>query len=172
MIRPLPQSIPKLVMDGNCLAPRSANFHIEGSTARRTFSEARELPGWDAGPFPAIGYRSNRQSDAPTTVNWTLAKLIIGRCSNRQMDADQVARLLELLALLNRRLLSISTLAKELGLHRESVKSYIAVLERLFLVRRLRPWHRNAAKRLIKSPKMHLPDTGLQPLPTSPPTLG
>ena len=88
------------------------------------------------------------------------------------MDADQVARLLELLALRSGRLLSISTLAKELGLHRESVKSYIAVLERLFLVRRLRPWHRNAAKRLIKSPKMHLPDTGLQPLPTSPPTLG
>ena len=76
-------------------------------------------------------------------------------------DADQVARLLELLALRSGRLLSISTLANELALHRESVESYFAVLERLFLVRRLRPWHRNTAKRLIKSPKAHLLDTGL-----------
>lgn len=76
-------------------------------------------------------------------------------------DADQVAGLLELLALRSGRLLSIGSLANELGLHRESVERYFAVLERLFLVRRLRPWHRNAAKRLIKSPKAYLLDTGL-----------
>ena len=35
------------------------------------------------------------------------------------------------------------------------------MLERLFLVRRLRAWHRNTAKRLVKSPKVHLLDTGL-----------
>ena len=79
----------------------------------------------------------------------------------RIRDADQVARLLELLALRSGRLLSISTLTNELGLHRESVESYLAVLERLFLLRQLRPWHRNTAKRLIKSTKAHLLDTGL-----------
>ena len=79
----------------------------------------------------------------------------------RIRDADQVARLLELLALRSGCLLSISALANELRLHREPLERYIAVLERLFLVRRLPPWHRNAAKRLIKSPKMHLLDTGL-----------
>ena len=79
----------------------------------------------------------------------------------RVKDADEVGRLLELLALRSASLLSISTLARELGLHRESVERYLVVLERLFLVRRLRPWHRNAAKRLVKSPKMHLLDTGL-----------
>ena len=52
-------------------------------------------------------------------------------------------------------------MARELRLHRESVERYLAVLERLFLIRRLRPWHRNAAKRLVKSPKTHLLDTGL-----------
>ena len=79
----------------------------------------------------------------------------------RVKDADEVGRLLELLALRSASLLSVSTLARELGLHRESVERYLAVLERLYLVRRLRPWHRNAAKRLVKSPKMHLLDTGL-----------
>ena len=35
------------------------------------------------------------------------------------------------------------------------------MLERLFLVRRLPAWHRNTAKRLIRSPKVHLLDSGL-----------
>ena len=86
---------------------------------------------------------------------------IIERDVARVRDADEVGRLLELLALRGASLLSVSTLARELRLHRESVERYLAVLERLFLVRRLRPWHRNAAKRLVKSPKTHLLDTGL-----------
>ena len=79
----------------------------------------------------------------------------------RVRDADEVARLLELLALRSAQLLNVSGWANELGLHRETVEHYLAVLERLFLVRRLRPWHRNTAKRLVKSPKVHLLDTGL-----------
>ncbi len=35
------------------------------------------------------------------------------------------------------------------------------MLERLFLVRRLPAWHRNPAKRLVKTPKIHLLDSGL-----------
>jgi uncharacterized protein len=41
------------------------------------------------------------------------------------------------------------------------VERYLTVLERLFLIRRLAPWHRNSAKRLIKTPKVHLIDSGL-----------
>ena len=79
----------------------------------------------------------------------------------RIREADHMATLLELLALRSGGLLSISTLTNELGLHRETVESYLTVLERLFLLRRLRPWHRSTAKRLIKSPKAHLLDSGL-----------
>ena len=79
----------------------------------------------------------------------------------RIREADHMATLLELLALRSGGLLSISTLTNELGLHRETVESYLTVLERLFLLRRLRPWHRSTAKRLIKSPKVHLLDSGL-----------
>ncbi|MBS9403295.1 DUF4143 domain-containing protein [Halomonas sp. TRM85114] len=38
---------------------------------------------------------------------------------------------------------------------------YLSILERLFLVRQLPAWHCNQAKRLFKSPKPHLVDTGL-----------
>jgi hypothetical protein len=79
----------------------------------------------------------------------------------RVRDADGVARLLQLLAARNGELLNTAGLSRELGLHRNTVREYIAVLERLFLVRRLLPWHRNVGKRLVRTPKMHMVDSGL-----------
>lgn len=79
----------------------------------------------------------------------------------RVKDGHELAHLLELLALRNAQLLNVSNLARDLGMHRETAEHYLAVLERLFLVRRLPAWHRNGAKRLIKSPKIHLLDSGL-----------
>ena len=79
----------------------------------------------------------------------------------RVRDAQELARLLELFALRSAQLLNASALASDLGLRRETVDHYLAVLERLFLVRRLPAWHGNTAKRLVKSPKVHLLDSGL-----------
>jgi len=79
----------------------------------------------------------------------------------RVRDTAAVGRLLEMLALRTAELLNVSGLANELGLRRETVEHYLAVCERLYLVRRLPPWHRNQASRLIKSPKVHLLDSGL-----------
>ncbi len=79
----------------------------------------------------------------------------------RVRDARELARLLELLALRSAGLLNTSNLANTLGLHRSTVDHYVAVLERLFLVRRLPAWRRNPAKRLIRTPKVHLLDSGL-----------
>lgn len=76
-------------------------------------------------------------------------------------DAREVGRLLEILALRTGTLLNVLSLSKELSLHRGTVDHYLAVLERLFLVRSLQSWHRHPAKRLIKTPKIHLVDTGL-----------
>lgn len=79
----------------------------------------------------------------------------------RVRDANAVGRLLRLLAVRNGELLNTAGLSRELGLHRTTVREYVAVLERLFLVRRLQPWHRNVGRRLIRTPKMHLVDSGL-----------
>ncbi|MDN3523316.1 ATP-binding protein [Halomonas ramblicola] len=76
-------------------------------------------------------------------------------------DEDGMLRLVELLAYRTANLLNVSTLGKELGMERSTVTKYLGILERLFLVRQLPAWHRNQAKRLIKSPKVHLVDTGL-----------
>ena len=80
----------------------------------------------------------------------------------RVQDARELARMLELLALRSAQLFNASNLANDLGcIHRETVEHYVTVLERLFLVRRLPAWHRSTAKRLIRSPKVHLLDSGL-----------
>ena len=75
--------------------------------------------------------------------------------------AHELERLLKLLALRTGQLLNISNLASDTGLHRETVEHYIAVLERIFLVRRLPAWHSNASKRLLRSPKVYFLDSGL-----------
>ncbi len=74
---------------------------------------------------------------------------------------NEMIRLMELLALRTANLLNVSNVSKDLGLDRETTDKYITILERLFLVRRLPAWHRNLAKRLIKTPKIHVIDSGL-----------
>jgi predicted AAA+ superfamily ATPase len=79
----------------------------------------------------------------------------------RLRDVSALARLLELLALRTGELLNVSSLGNELNLRRETVDNYLDAAERLFLLRRLPPWHRNEAKRLVKTPKLHFVDSGL-----------
>lgn len=79
----------------------------------------------------------------------------------RVRDVAAIGRLLELLALRTAELLNLSSLGNEIGVRRETADHYLAICERLYLVRRLAPWHRSEAKRLIKAPKVHLVDSGL-----------
>jgi hypothetical protein len=58
-------------------------------------------------------------------------------------------------------LLNASQLGGSLGVSYHSVQRYLDVLEQTFLVRRLPPYHRNIGKRLARSPRVYLRDTGL-----------
>jgi len=76
-------------------------------------------------------------------------------------DGSQLHRLITRLALQSGSILNRSSLGRDLDMDRDTVNHYIEVLERLFLLRLLPAWHRNRGKRLVKSPKPHLMDTGL-----------
>ncbi|MEN8660460.1 MAG: ATP-binding protein [Marivita sp.] len=52
-------------------------------------------------------------------------------------------------------------LARALGVDGKTVASYLDLLVDLMLVRRLEPWHANIGKRLIKSPRVYVRDTGI-----------
>lgn len=54
-----------------------------------------------------------------------------------------------------------STLAGSLGLSAPSVRHYLDILESTFMVRVLQPYSANLGKRLVKSPKVYLRDSGL-----------
>jgi hypothetical protein len=58
-------------------------------------------------------------------------------------------------------LLNVSDLARSLAVSSHTVDGDLDVLEQTFMVRRLRPYHANVQKRLTKSPKLYLRDTGL-----------
>src|SRR5437870_12804617 len=58
-------------------------------------------------------------------------------------------------------LLNASYLANSLGVSHHTVRRYVEVLEQTYLVRVLPPYFRNVGKRLTRSPKVYLRDTGL-----------
>ena len=58
-------------------------------------------------------------------------------------------------------LLNAAKIATGLGVSGQSVARYLDLLVDLMLVRRLPPWHANAGKRLVKSPKVYIRDAGL-----------
>lgn len=70
-------------------------------------------------------------------------------------------RLLELLAARTGGLLNFADLSRSLSVPQSSLKRYFGLLEATFLVRLVRPWSTNLGKRLVKSPKIHLIDSGL-----------
>jgi predicted AAA+ superfamily ATPase len=57
--------------------------------------------------------------------------------------------------------LNVADLAAPFQLTRPTIRDYVTLLERIFLLERLPPWHSNRLSRLIKTPKLHLGDTGL-----------
>lgn len=61
----------------------------------------------------------------------------------------------------NGELLNLTSLGNDAGVSHETARRWISVLETSFLAVRLRPYHRNFGKRLIKSPKLYFLDTGL-----------
>jgi len=74
---------------------------------------------------------------------------------------DTLPRLLQLAAGQTARLLNVADLAAPFQLSRPTIRDYVTLLERIFLLERLPPWHSNRLSRLVKTPKLHLGDTGL-----------
>lgn len=74
---------------------------------------------------------------------------------------DALPKLLEIAAGQTARLLNVSGLASPFQLSRPTIRDYVSLLERIFVLDFLPPWHSNRMSRLIKTPKLHLGDTGL-----------
>lgn len=74
---------------------------------------------------------------------------------------DQLPHLLRVLAHHSGRLTNFTRIGGQLGLDDKTTGRYVAILEQLFLVRRVEPWFSNRLNRLVKTPRLHFLDSGL-----------
>ena len=114
-----------------------------------------------AGGFPDAQSRSphGRERFFDSYVSTILGRDLNDVASVR--DTDSVKRLLAIVAARSAGLVSSRAIAGELGVDHKTVTAQTQILEDLFLVWRLRPWHVNLGSRQVKTPKLYMTDTGL-----------
>lgn len=78
-----------------------------------------------------------------------------------RIAAETLRRFWTMLAHRQSALLNASEFARSLGVDAKTVGSYLDLMVDLLLVRCLEPWHNNSGKRLVKSPRIYVRDSGL-----------
>lgn len=115
-----------------------------------------------AGGYPAALARSTPRRRSNWYRNFIDTQL--------QRDVRDMARISSMAALpqlllaaasQTARLYNLSDMASSFQLSRPTIGDYVVLLERLFLIDRLLPWHSSQLRRMIKTPKLHIGDTGL-----------
>ncbi|WP_421620808.1 ATP-binding protein [Alkalilimnicola ehrlichii] len=76
-------------------------------------------------------------------------------------DLSLFQRFLRLVAGRTGQLLNQTALGDEVGVSHNTVREWLSVLEASYVIHRLPPHHRNFNKRLVKTPKLYMLDTGL-----------
>ena len=78
-----------------------------------------------------------------------------------RVPAAQLRRFWTMVAHCHGQLWNASRIAAGMGLSPTAIRHYLDILQDTFIVRQLQPWHANVGKRLTKSPKIYLRDSGL-----------
>ncbi len=111
------------------------------------------------------GYPEVIKRTRPRRRNWfasyltTILQRDIRDLSNIEALAD-APRLMALLAARSGGLLNLAEVSRSAGIPHTTLQRYLALFETTFLIHRVRPWTANLSKRLVKSPKLLLGDTG------------
>lgn len=124
------------------------------------FKEIEKL--WLRGGYPD-SYLTERDGDS---YQWreafikTYLEMDIPQLGIR-VPAMQLRRFWTMLAHSHGGLWNASKIGGSLDISAPTVRSYLDILQETFIVRQLQPYHSNLKKRLIKSPKVYVRDTGL-----------
>ena len=117
---------------------------------------------WLRGGFP----RSFLARDEADSYEWrrqfihTFVERDIAQLGFRIAPAA-IGRFWTMLAHYHGQIFNGSEIAVSLGVSNQTAHNYLDALEQTFMVRRLLPWYVNVGKRLVKSPKIYLRDSGL-----------
>lgn len=117
---------------------------------------------WVRGGYP-LAYLAQ---DDESAFEWTgdFVRTYIERelgVSSLRTTAPELALFLRILASAHGQLTNYSELAKVMQLSIPTIKRYIQFFEQAYLLRTLYPYHPNVQKRLVKSPKIYIRDSGL-----------
>lgn len=77
------------------------------------------------------------------------------------VSSTTMRRLWQMLAHSNGQALNLSKIGESLGVSHTTVRNYADLLEGTFMITQVRPWKGNTRKRLVKSPKIYLNDSGI-----------
>ncbi len=78
-----------------------------------------------------------------------------------QVSSVNLRRFWSILAHMHGQLWNASQIARALGVSAPTVRHYLDILQETFVIRQLIPYHPNIKKRLVKSPKVYIRDSGL-----------
>jgi uncharacterized protein len=154
-------SIELLKQSGETLAGRVTYAELTPFDVLELGEESSD-PLWVRGGFPG----SILAQDDVISLRWrrdfirTYLERDIPQFGIR-IPAETLRRFWTMLAHNQASVLNAAQLARGIGVSGSTVAHYLDLLVDLLLVRRLQPWHSNVGKRLIKSPKIYIRDSGL-----------
>jgi predicted AAA+ superfamily ATPase len=154
-------SIELLKQSGESLAGRISYLELTPFDATEVDGERMDRL-WIRGGFPASFLAANDR----ISLDWredfirTYLERDVPQFGSR-IPAETLRRFWTMLAHHQAGMHNAATLAQGLGVDGKTVARYLDLLVDLLLVRRLSPWHRNVGKRLVKSPKVFVRDSGL-----------
>jgi len=160
----LGSSSPLLIKNASeTLAGRIIYHELQSFSVFETGLEKKEANRlWNRGGFPKSYLAGSDQQ----SFEWRQAfiKTYMERDIPQfgiRIPSVQLQRFWTMLAHVHGQIWNASTISSGLGVSAPTVKHYLNILEETFVVRRICPYYTNIGKRLIKSPKIYIRDTGI-----------
>lgn len=154
-------SIELLRQSGESLAGRIAYVELQPFSTLEVGGDARERL-WIRGGFPESFLA--KSDDASVTWRENFIRTYLERDIPQlgpRVPAETLRRFWTMLSHAQGGMLNAAQLARSLSVDGKTVARYLDLLVDLLLVRRLPPFHANVGKRLVKSPKVYVRDSGI-----------
>lgn len=156
-------SLEMLRQSGETLAGRVSYMELDPLDVLETYTDGGNSdPLWLRGGFPD-SYLS-KSDEASLRWRRDFIKSYLERDIPQfgpRIPAERLRRFWTMLAHNQGGLLNTTALARNMGVDVKTASGYIDLLVDLLLVRRLQPWFENTRKRLVKSPKVYVRDSGI-----------
>lgn len=154
-------SIDLLRQSGESLAGRIAYVELGPLNVLEADGDAHERL-WVRGGFPDSFLAKSDDASAIWRENFirTYLERDVPQLGPR-VPAETLRRFWTMLAHVQGGMLNAAQIARGLGVDGKTVARYLDLLVDLLLVRRLPPFHANVGKRLVKSPKVYVRDSGI-----------